>query len=147
LVKKMADVIKISDATALALHSMVYLAGGPEKQATTGEIAEIHEVSRHHLAKVHQRLRKAGLIVSHRGPGGGIGLAKDAAKITLLDIYEAMEGPFTNRPCLLGKAACPLDHCVLAGLLPGLVRQVRDYFAGTTLAQLAAESSRGAYSE
>ena len=143
----MADVIKISDATALALHSMVHLASGRDMQSTTAEIAKLHDVSKHHLAKVHQRLTKAELINSHRGPGGGVELARDAAEITLLDVYEAMEGAFVCSPCLFGREVCPRDHCVLAGLLPNLARQVRDYFANTTLAELAAEPKREIYTE
>ena len=137
----MADVIKISDATALALHSMVHLALDPGRQVTTGEIAEVFEASKHHLAKVHQRLNKAGLIVSHRGPGGGVSLARDPGEITLLDVYEAMEGTLLCHPCLFGKEVCPRAHCVLSNLLPGLAMQVRDYFAKTSLAQLAEEST------
>ena len=139
----MADIIKISDATALALHTMVHLAMEPKSKSTTAEIAELFEVSRHHLAKVHQRLSKAGLIKSSRGPAGGVLLAKDPVKITLLDIYEVMEGSMHCQPCLFGKEVCPRNDCVLGKLLPGLARQVRDYFNETTLAQLAQESNWG----
>ncbi len=137
----MADILKISDATALALHTMVHLAIVPEGRATTAEIAEIFDASKHHLAKVHHRLTKAGLLRSHRGPTGGVRLAKKPAKITLLKIYEVMEGPMTCHPCLFGKKKCPRADCVLGTLLPGLARQVRDYFEKTTLAQLAEESN------
>jgi Rrf2 family protein len=140
----MADILKISDATALALHSMVHLALEPEAQSTTAEIAAIFDASKHHLAKVHQRLTKAGLIISNRGPSGGVGLAKDPAKITLLDIYEVMEGPMICHACLFGKDKCPRTDCVLGELLPGLARQVRGYFEQTTLAQLVKESNWGA---
>ncbi len=140
----MADIIKISDATALALHSMVHLAIDPEAQSTTSEIADLFDVSKHHLAKVHQRLSKAGLIRSHRGPAGGVVLGKDPAEITLLEIYEVMEGSMLCKPCLFGKDRCPRADCVLGTLLPGLARQVRDYFATTTLEQLAKESNWGA---
>ena len=122
---------------------MVHLSMDPEGQSTTAEISEIFEVSRHHLAKVHQRLAKAGLIRSHRGPAGGVGLAKKPGEITLLEIYEVMEGSMLCNPCLFGKDKCPRTDCVLGVLLPGLARQVRDYFAKTTLAQLAEESNRG----
>ena len=139
----MADIIKISDATALALHSMVHLAIRPEEQATTAEIAEVFSASKHHLAKVHQRLTKGGLLESYRGPSGGVGLAKKPEEITLLDIYEVMEGSMTCHPCLFGKDECPRAACVLGTLLPGLAQQVRDYFEQTTLAQLADESTWG----
>jgi Rrf2 family nitric oxide-sensitive transcriptional repressor len=139
----MADILKISDATALALHSMVHLAQDPAAQSTTADIASAFEASKHHLAKVHQRLTKAGLIISNRGPAGGVVLAKDPAEITLLEIYEVMEGPMVCHPCLFGKSVCPRADCVLGTLLPGLARQVRDYFEETTLAQLAKESNWG----
>jgi len=141
--ESMADILKISDATALALHSMVHLAIEPEGQSTTAEIAELFSVSRHHLAKVHQRLTKAGLIESHRGPAGGVSLAKDPSQIKLLDVYEVMEGSMLCNPCLFGKDKCPRSDCVLGALLPGLARQVRDYFDRTTLAALAEESKWG----
>lgn len=137
----MADIIKISDATALALHSMAHMAIDPDTQSTTAEIAKAFDASKHHLAKVHQRLTKAGLIISYRGPGGGVGLAKKPSEITLLHIYEAMEGSMECHACLFGKDTCPCADCVLSGLLPSLARQVRDYFAQTTLAKLAEESN------
>lgn len=139
----MADVIKISDATALALHSMVHLAIEPTGQSTTAEIAELFEASRHHLAKVHQRLTKAGMIKSNRGPAGGVALARAPEKITLLEVYEVMEGSMLCNPCLFGKDRCPRHDCVLGVLLPSLARQVRDYFEKTTLAMLAKESNWG----
>ncbi len=143
----MADIIKISDATALALHSMVHLAIEPKGQSTTAEIPALFDASRHHLAKVHQRLTKAGLIKSHRGPAGGVSLAKKPSTITLLEVYEVMEGSMLCKPCLFGKNECPRNDCVLGALLPGLAQQVRDYFETTTLAQLAQESNWGKQTE
>lgn len=139
----MADILKISDATALALHSMVYLASEPGAQSTTAAIAEIFQASKHHLAKVHQRLTKVGLLKSSRGPSGGVGLAKDPVTTTLLEIYESMEGTMRCNPCLFDKEVCPRTDCVLGVLLPGLAQQVRDYFEKTTLADLAADSNWG----
>lgn len=136
----MASVLKISDATALAMHSLVHLALAPETQSTASEIAALFDASKHHVAKVHQRLVRAGLIRSARGPAGGIGLARDPAQITLLEVYEAMEGPMQMHPCLFGKQTCPRAHCALSNLLPRLAAQAHDYFKNTTLAMLAHES-------
>lgn len=139
----MADIFKISDATALALHSMVHLALNPTEQATTAEIADLFQASRHHLAKVHQRLTKAGLLKSNRGPAGGVSLAKTPNSISLLEIYEVMEGSMLCNSCLFGHDACPRSECMLRNLLPGLAEQVRDYFNKTTLDKLATDSSWG----
>lgn len=139
----MADIIKISDATALAMHSLVHLALHQEGGSTTAQIADVFEASRHHLAKVHQKLTKAGYITSSRGPAGGVSLAKEADTISLLEIYELMEGSMLCQPCLFGKDKCPRNDCVLGALLPGLAEQVHNYFEKTTIAQLAQESNWG----
>jgi Rrf2 family protein len=138
---QMAAILKISDATAIALHTMVHLALVPDGRSTTTEISEIFKISRHHLAKVHQKLRRAGLITSARGAAGGVALAKDPAEISLLDIYELMEGEMDCDPCLFGKEACPRNGCMLENLLPTVARQVHDYFEQTTLKQIAEESN------
>ena len=137
----MADILKISDATALAMHSMLYLTLHPGRTSATTEIAEAFQASRHHLAKVHQRLIKAGLMFSTRGPAGGVNLAKEPGSVTLLDIYEIMEGSMTCHSCLFGKEQCPQHACAFSSLLPGLAQQIRTYFEQTTLAKLAEESN------
>ena len=132
----MADIIKILDATALALHSMVHLAINPDEQLTTAGIAEVFEASKHHLAKVHQRLAKAGLIISQRGPTGGVGLAKDPEGITLLEIYEALDGTLSNQDCLFGHPVCDRQYCVFGDLITNVHDQIDNHFTTTTLADL-----------
>jgi Rrf2 family protein len=46
-----------------------------------------------YLEQIFQRLRRAGLVASKRGPGGGYTLAQTPARITLRDVVEAVEGP------------------------------------------------------
>jgi Rrf2 family protein len=100
----MTGMLHISDAASLALHAMVLIAGKPDTLVSTHEIAEQLGVSENHLAKVRQTLSRAGLVESTRGPHGGFRLAKSAAEITLLDVYEAVEGPIRPTSCLLGRA-------------------------------------------
>ena len=49
-----------------------------------------------YLEQIFQRLRRAGLVLSKRGPGGGYTLARDPAEITLCEIVEAVEGPLAE---------------------------------------------------
>ncbi|MCL6471416.1 MAG: Rrf2 family transcriptional regulator [Firmicutes bacterium] len=58
------------------------------------------------LTKTLSLLAKAGLIINHRGSRGGIRLAKDASKITIKDVVEAIEGPFRLNMCLGVAGAC-----------------------------------------
>ena len=131
----MASMLRISDAASLGLHTMVLLAAHEGKVIATGEIASVLHVSEAHLSKVLQRLDKTGLVRSVRGPRGGFALAKSGRAITLLEVYEAIEGPLVATECLLGSPVCG-RNCILGGLLDGVNRQVKDYFAGTSLASL-----------
>jgi Rrf2 family protein len=56
-------------------------------------VGERQGIPTRYLEQIFQRLRKADLIVGKRGPGGGYTLARPAAKITLREIVEAVEGP------------------------------------------------------
>ena len=132
----MESLLKITDAASLALHTMVLLASAPDEVVTTGDIAESLRASEAHLSKVLQRLNKAGLVKSVRGPQGGFKLAKKPEAITLLDIYEAMEGPLITSTCLLGTPMCVGPICMLGSLLSTVNTEVKDYFENTQLDKL-----------
>ena len=130
----MSNIIKFSDASNLALHSMAYLVSyGNGRTASVKEIAEKFDASEAHLSKVIQRLSHSGLVKTQRGPGGGVTLAKKPEKITLLEIYESIEGPLSTDACLLGKSSCRLGCCILGETLEIMGRQFRAKLAGTKL--------------
>jgi Rrf2 family protein len=132
----MTNVLKISEAASLALHTMVLLASKPRQTMSNRDIAAILKVSEAHLAKVLQRLGRAGLVNSHRGPKGGFTLGRDSQDISLLAVYEAVEGPLETKSCLLGKPVCG-GKCLLGGLLHKVGSDVSDYFSQTRLSDLA----------
>ena len=129
----MESLLKITDAASLALHAMVLLAATPDEVVSTSDLAVSLRASEAHLSKVLQRLNKAGLVDSVRGPRGGFKLAKDPRKITLLDIYEAMEGPLITSTCLLGTPMCVGPTCVLGHLLTNVNAEVKHYLEKTRL--------------
>ncbi|MHC5037256.1 MAG: RrF2 family transcriptional regulator [Planctomycetota bacterium] len=132
----MAQILKVSDAASLALHTMTLLAVEPNRLRSTKEIAYRLQISEAHLAKVLQRLSKAGLVHSVRGPKGGFRLEKPADAVTLLDVYESMEGTLISEDCLFGDAVCT-GQCILGDLMGTLNNQVRKYMAGTRLSDLS----------
>jgi Rrf2 family protein len=56
-------------------------------------ISERQAIPARYLEQIFQRLRRAGLVASRRGPGGGYVLARPPGEITLRDVVEAVEGP------------------------------------------------------
>lgn len=135
----MANMLKVSEAASLAMHTMVLLAKNPEHVVSTHEIAETLKVSEAHLSKVLQRLARAGLVESVRGPKGGFRCGKSVDGITLLDVYEAIEGRLISKTCLLGEPICDGAGCILGDLLGTVHRSIADYLAGTKLTSLARE--------
>mgnify|MGYP005835031839 CR=1 FL=1 len=129
--------LKISEATALALHTAGLLAAHPHERIPTRDIAAFFDISETHLAKVMQRLVKFGIVKSVRGPGGGFTLKKPASEISLMDIYSAIEGPFNPQRCLLGHDVCPIPRCLLGDFLASTNRRVRDYLLKTKLTESA----------
>lgn len=136
----MTNLLRISDAASLAMHAMAFLVELPQQWVSTHEIASKLCVSENHLAKVCQRLSKSGLLEGARGPKGGFRLAKPAEAITLLEIYEAVDGPLEPTQCLLGRQVCGRRKCILGGLIKTINTEVTEQFSKTTLNQLASAS-------
>lgn len=137
----MAGLVQISEAASLALHSMVSIAASPTRPVNLKGIACSTGVSETHLAKVLQRLVKAGLLTSTRGPRGGFDLARPEAEINLLSVYEAVEGPLDTGSCLLQSTGCPFGfrRCIFGGLLAETNRKFREYMKHTTLSDIIRE--------
>ncbi len=139
----MSNLLKVSEAASLGLHIMGLLAVEPEKSLSVREAAEALMVSEAHLAKVMQRLSKAGLVESIRGPRGGFLLSRVPEEISLLEVYESIEGPIIIRNCLFSTRLCNGEHCIFGGMLMSVDTQVREYLAGTKLSEITA-AVRGA---
>lgn len=134
----MSRLVQISEAASLGLHTMAFLAREGGQRFTTEEIAARLHASGHHLAKVMQRLVRASLVDSLRGPLGGFQLAWPAEQTKLLEIYEAIEGPLTRPGCLLSRPVCDGTHpCVLGDVVREVQHLVENYLSETTLADLA----------
>ena len=132
----MSSMLKISEAASLAMHGMVLLASDLERAISTREIASSLHASEAHLSKVLQRLTRAGLVRSIRGPRGGFMAGKPADEITLLDVYESIEGPLVPCECLFSAPVCGDNLCIMGGILGTVDRQIREYLAETKLSDL-----------
>jgi len=131
-----SQALRISEAATLALHSMALLAARPGGLLATHEMATELRVSEAHLSKVLQRLSKAGLVAATRGPGGGFELAKEPGEISLLDVYETIDGPLGCDECLLGTPTCRGEACMLGDLIKSVNEQMRTYLSTTRLADV-----------
>ncbi len=132
----MSQLLKMSEAASIGIHAMVWLLiEGPEA-VSVKRIASVFSVSEAHCSKVMQRLTKAGLVLATRGPSGGFRLAVDPDRLSMLDVYEAIEGRLEDTHCFFLVRKCE-SGCVFGDLMKQLNGLVRDYFGSVTLRQAA----------
>ncbi len=131
----MSSLLKISEAGTLALHAAALLAANSQKHLSVHDIAVTLHASEHHLAKVLQRLTKAGIVVSVRGPKGGFLLAKPPENFSLLEVFEAMEGPIGEPKCLLSLETCAVGRCMMGDAFVQINDLIRDRLKNANLSQ------------
>ena len=133
----MNNFLNISGSAVLAFHAVVFMSKHPERMFSTNVIAKSLDVSEAHLHKVFQRLVKMGIVRSTRGPKGGLKIKKPLNQISLLDVYQAVEGPFQPDNCLMETPVCKNEKCILGDVLHNVNYQVMDYLSKTKLSQVA----------
>ncbi|HLO67266.1 MAG TPA: Rrf2 family transcriptional regulator [Holophaga sp.] len=83
-------------------------------------------------------LKAAGLVTAQRGPSGGLELAREASRITVLDVVEALEGPVRPVDCGEGPEACRRSgDCVTVDVWRELGEAMEGALRRHTLADLA----------
>lgn len=128
----MSRIISISEAASIAIHSMVLIASADEGLNVT-TIAERMGASKHHVAKIMQRLVKEGFLYSQRGPSGGFHLNKAADEISMLDVFETIEGKLTETDCPMDHPICPFGKCLMGGIVTKMTSEFKDYMSRQVL--------------
>lgn len=104
----------LSKTAEYALRIVTSLAAEPQESHSAEDLAERTKVPRRYLHTVLQDLVKADLVGSRSGPGGGYKLAREADKVSILDIVNAVAPLERIRHCPLGLPShtrlCPLHQ-------------------------------------
>lgn len=104
------------------------------------DVADALDASHNYLEQLVVPLRRAGLILSRRGPSGGYELAKSAGEITVLEVVEAVDGPVLVLDCLQTPTACDRTGACATGALWGRLNEsIEGILSETTLAELREE--------
>ena len=142
--------MRLSSKARYAVMAMVDLARRePGKPVSLAEIAEGQEISFSYLEQMFAALRRAGIVRSVRGPGGGYGLAHPANDISIADIVSATEtGPApANTACDPGNPAnCPIAdaRCATHGLWAALDEEMARFLSSISLDAVAHGEFAGA---
>jgi Rrf2 family protein len=128
----MAKIFSMSEAASIGIHSMVLIARA-ENGINAVKIAQTTGLSKNHISKVLQRLVKNDLLKSVRGPAGGFTLKKQPEKISLLDVYESIEGSVEITDCPLNHEICGFDKCIMGTVVNKMSTEFRKFLGGQTL--------------
>ncbi|MBS3800201.1 MAG: Rrf2 family transcriptional regulator [Thioalkalivibrio sp.] len=116
--------MQLTRYTDFALRVLMFLTVQPsERRVTVSDIAERFSIPRNHLVKIVHQLGQKGYIVTRRGKGGGIALAREPAAINIGSVVRDMEPRLNVVDC--ENPVCPiLPGCELRGVL----ERARDAF-------------------
>jgi Rrf2 family protein len=129
-----------SRACEHAIRAILYVAaygdGGP---VPVRDIARNLDLPFAALAKIVQTLCRNKLLVSYKGRGGGIELARSAEAVTLQEVVEVIEGPDYSRECVLGIPGCSEDtvHCPLHESWGPIREQIHGMLGDRSIASFA----------
>jgi Rrf2 family iron-sulfur cluster assembly transcriptional regulator len=126
-----------------AVMAMTDLAGQAQDHAVClAEIAERQQLSLSYLEQLFARLRRRGLVLSVRGPGGGYRLARPAHETSIAEVVLAVDEPLratrcsghgSVKGCMKGGARCKTHD-----LWEETGRQIYDYLSSISLADVLA---------
>ena len=127
----------VSSKSRYALRALVELdlrAGGEPRPVRIADLAAERDLPEQFLEQLFATLRRAGLLRSHRGVGGGFTFARRPDQVSVLDVVTALDGP-------LGVAACTGGECDLEDFCGAAVvwRQASAAFEGVLAATSVAD--------
>lgn len=135
-------IVHLSDAALIAVHALAGLAAAPGRRVQGKELAAIIGASENHLAKVMQRLVRAALVKSVKGPSGGFTLALDPGEISFRTAIEAVDGPLSGEFCPFRTDHCKPDKCIFGNEISRHADELVNYLDERTIADIGKESAR-----
>lgn len=129
----------LSKSCVYGIRASLYLASQDNKEyLPIRQMSEKLDISFHFLTKTLQQLSAAGLMESHKGPNGGIKLAKGGTEISLMDVVAAIDGPGLLDHCALGLPGCGSQKpCPMHDTWEENREPIRRMLEDTTLVELA----------
>lgn len=101
------------------------------------DISTNQDIPLNYLEQIFLKLKKADLVKSVKGPGGGYQLNVTSDQITIENIIDAVDENLKMTRCSKDKN-CKKNgiHCQTHNLWKGLSKRIRDYFANISIADV-----------
>ena len=135
----------LTQAVGYASVALGHLSRVPGGVALVRSLAKDCGIPGPYLSKIMNTLAREGLVLTQRGVGGGVRLARDASTITLLDICVAMKDPAITDRCLLGEGPCTDErHCPAHAFNVERRARLMEFLGSTTVADIGSFGTAGA---
>jgi Rrf2 family protein len=138
--------LRLSKKADYALIAMKHLALSRDGAVSVSarEIAEQYDIPIELMAKVLQRLVRSGLLVSTQGTRGGYTLRRPAASISVADVIQSIDGPFTVTACSTENSGCEqYSKCSIRDPLWQIRERIAAALGTVSVAELAADHIKG----
>lgn len=134
--------VRLTTKGRYAVTAMLDLAFHCEKKPVTlTDIASRQTISLSYLEQLFAKLRKSGLVIGVRGPGGGYKLSREVSNITIADVIAAVDESVDSTKCG-GEGNCQEgEACLTHELWMGLSEHIRSYLRGISLGDLLGNDS------
>jgi Rrf2 family transcriptional regulator, iron-sulfur cluster assembly transcription factor len=124
-----------------AVTAISYIAARTDKLPISAEkISSGINIDVKYLEQILRKLKKSGLLIATKGPGGGYLMAKSAEEITIYEVVMAVGESIKMTRCGISKPGCMrTEHtkCASHELWAGLTKQIASYLTAKTLADVA----------
>ncbi|MCF7953652.1 MAG: Rrf2 family transcriptional regulator [Spirochaetales bacterium] len=132
--------MRITTKGRYALRALIRLINDTDNSPISiRQLSEIACLSPEFLEQIFFRLRKADIIKSTRGPGGGFSFVKEPSEVSVDDIFIAIDEGYHIAPCSDEDEAVVCEHaedCYLCGFWQHTHMLIRKYFAEISLQDL-----------
>ncbi|MDZ7633080.1 MAG: Rrf2 family transcriptional regulator [Bacteroidales bacterium] len=133
----------LSATCKYGIRAVIFIASKPDQKSNTGlrEISEKLKIPQPYLAKILQILARKKMLHSAKGPHGGFYLLIPAAKLTLMDIIDAIDGRDFFDSCYVTGERCNFDKpgnglCILHNDLRTEKVRLEKFFSSKTVEEL-----------
>jgi len=129
--------LKLTKKADYGLIALKHLAdSGPGAAMSANEIGEAYGLPQEALAKILQRLAKAGLLISHQGTRGGYSLARNARMISAFEVIQAIDGPVFFTSCGAHDDCSHTSRCNVKEPLRKVSESIKEVLSRLTLDQM-----------
>lgn len=131
--------LKLTKKADYGLIAMRHLAEhAAEGSFSAKDLAAEYGLPQEALAKILQRLAKAGLLVSHHGTNGGYMLAREARSISALEVIKVIDGPLFMTACSSADRECDQnDRCTVREPLRRVGDAIQQVLGRLTIQEMA----------